>query len=153
MTMRFRASGSLGMTSLHPEEVLNPSFPKAPLIPRDMHRMPNAVMAMPSLRPEEPGTDPADDPLYRHTDAQPPPPLVFVNADAPSMEPAAPRSTKTKLEKPAPEPIRAPEPAAGAAGAAIDGSSTQQAPSAKLVTTVLVLAGFGALALWLATRS
>ncbi len=68
------ATRSLGMISNPPPETLNPSFPRAPLLPRDMHRLPNANIMLPSMRPEaDDDTDPHDAPR-RHTDAQMPPP-------------------------------------------------------------------------------
>lgn len=148
--MRFRATGSLGMLSLHPEDVLNPSIPKAPLIPRDMHRMPNAELALPSLRPEEPGADPTLDPLHRHTDAQLPPPLVFVNTETPSMDPAEPSAARASDEaqiKPRVEqvvPRIVPEVTADAAKPA-------SGPRSVLLAALLfaVLAAF---AVWLVTR-
>jgi hypothetical protein len=142
--MRFRASGSLMMTSMPPDSVLNPVFPKAPLVPHDMHRMPNAAMALPSLRPEDPSGDVGDDPFHRHTDAQMPPPLVFINADAVSLEPAAPGQAK-----------QVPQSARALMDTTDGAQKTPEAASvnARVVVGALVLTALAALVLWLATRS
>lgn len=103
--MRFRASGHLGMISVPPSDVLHPSIPKAPLLPRDMHKMPNGgELPMPSIRPpsddDENGAFDANGNPRRHTDAQPPPPLVLAaremaaTADGSDVAPAKPASTK-----------------------------------------------------------
>lgn len=115
--MRFRAGGHMGMISFPPNDVLHPSFPKAPLIPRDMHRMPNGgELPMPSIRPAADDEGSADDDFgnpRRHTDAQMPPPLVLAAREmaaapavadvgsSPASKPASAKPAKPASAKPA----------------------------------------------------
>jgi hypothetical protein len=128
--MRFRAGGHLGMISVPPHDVLHPSFPKAPLIPHDLNRMPNGELPMPSIRPassadENGGYDDSGEPR-RHADAQMPPPLVFTgrelaqsiaaSAPVPTAASAKPSSSKPTSHKPTShKPASAKQPSGGAA--------------------------------------
>jgi hypothetical protein len=147
--MRFRAGGHLGMISVPPNDVLHPSFPKAPLLPRDMHKMPNGgELPMPSIRPpseddENGAFDDFGNPR-RHTDAQPPPPLVLTAREtAASIASSQPASIGTPSSaKPArPDgPSAKPSPAS-APGAFAAQSAQSNAPLVIGIILGLVVAG------------
>jgi hypothetical protein len=114
--MRFRAGGNLGMISTPPDEDLHPSFPKAPLIPHDLSRMPNGgELPMPSIQPPSFEEEDDNEPR-RHTDAQMPPRMVSaaramardaaaVQGMAPSAKVASVPSAKpSQRDAPAPQP-------------------------------------------------
>lgn len=93
----FRASEGLGheraSSKLDDVDTLSPRIPKAPPVPRDLHKMPNAALPRYSDRPafEDESADragaAAGAPSPRaHADARPPPPLV---GDAGSAEAVA----------------------------------------------------------------
>jgi hypothetical protein len=155
--MRFRAGGHLGMISFPPNDVLHPSFPKAPLIPRDMHRMPNGgELPMPSIRPAS--SDDEDDDDFgnprRHTDAQLPPPQMLAaretatattvaEAPGPATKPtsAKPTSAKpTSAELASAKPAAAKPPSGPAAASAPGTFEAQSARSnAPLVIGIILL--------------
>ena len=154
--MRFRAGGHLGMISFPPDDVLHPSFPKAPLLPRDMHRMPNGgELPMPSIQPasaddENGAFDDFGNPR-RHTDAQLPPPLVLAARDmAAAARMAEPRDLgpKPASAKPASAtPASAtPKPPSGPASLSAPGtfeaqSARSNAPLVIGIILLLVVAG------------
>jgi cell division septation protein DedD len=153
--MRFRAGGHLGMISVPPNDVLHPSFPKAPLIPRDMHKMPNGgELPMPSIRPmyEDDENGAFDDfgNRRRHTDAQPPPPLVLTAREIATQttrsEPAIskPASAKPASAKPASaKPARGGEPSAKPSPASEPGmfeAQSAQSNAPLVIGIVLALA-------------
>jgi hypothetical protein len=142
--MRFRAGGHMGMISFPPDDVLHPSFPKAPLLPRDMHRMPNGgELPMPSIRPasaddENGAFDDFGNPR-RHTDAQLPPPLVLAARDvaaAARMADAGNPASKPASAKPASAKPAAAEPPSGPASLSPPG--TFEAQSARSNTPLWI---------------
>jgi hypothetical protein len=147
--MRFRAGGHLGMISVPPNDVLHPSIPKAPLIPHDLHKMPNGgELPMPSIRP--PSAD-DDNGAYddfgnprRHTNAQLPPPLVLAAREmaismATSSEPAASKPSSAA-------PVHAGEPSGKPSPASMPGafeaqSARSNAPLVIGIILALAVAG------------
>ncbi|MFI5308054.1 MAG: hypothetical protein ACHQ53_11910 [Polyangiales bacterium] len=81
MVARFRAAEGLDVEEPPTAEALNPLIPRAPALPHDLSRMPNASTGLLSGPP--PDGDGNRDPSMRprHTDAQLPPPLRL---DAPA---------------------------------------------------------------------
>jgi hypothetical protein len=106
---RFRAAEGLDPESddgaLPPDiDPINPSIPKAPPLPRDLHRLPNGLRARPSDPPSSVWSDPLGlgpdvggllSERPRHADADPPPPLAGSRlssrepGDGDSMRPTA----------------------------------------------------------------
>lgn len=150
--MRFRATGDLGMISVPPHEVLHPSIPKAPLIPRDLNRMPNGGLPMPSIRPaagdELDALDAAGEPR-RHTDAQLPPPLVLAARQLGASPAAAAEPAPAAAPSPAPQPQTAPDqrPMVPAVPAVAASEHTQQGQSLTLKVGVALLLLAAAIAL------
>jgi hypothetical protein len=151
--MRFRAGGHLGMISMPPDEDLHPSFPKAPLIPHDLSRMPNGgELPMPSIRPPSYDEDDESEPR-RHTDAQMPPPMVSAaralargaaaeqgsapSPKVPSVPNGVPNAKSSQRDAPSPHPLAH---AAESARIATDSSSrgTGKALAVALLLGVLV---------------
>src|SRR5689334_17880802 len=80
------------------EDPLNPAIPKAPLIPHDIARMPNAALPVWSLRPDERGPErptlSAGAGSRDHVDARPPPgvtPSTYQSAAMPPHSESLPR--------------------------------------------------------------
>lgn len=94
------------------EDPLNPSIPRAPLIPHDIARMPNAALPVWSHPPDERGGDrptlsAASDGSRDHVDARPPPgatPSTYQSAAMPPHTDSLPRFS----QRPADPSIRAP---------------------------------------------
>jgi hypothetical protein len=94
---RFRANEGLDPSAPGVEvDPVNPQIPKAPLVPRDLHRMPNARLPQFSDRPDwmlddplgGPGSEPPEEEIP-HFDADPPPrPSAAPAANAPLAAPA-----------------------------------------------------------------
>jgi len=141
--MRFRASGSLGMISVPPHDVLHPSFPKAPLIPHDLYRMPNGDLPMPSIRPmsaaDENNLFDENGEPRRHTDAQMPPPLVLA---AREMAISAGLVKSRPAEAASDEPVPGKAPSLGAASQPPSHMPLVIGVVVLLVVAAIALAGF-----------
>lgn len=147
--MRFRAGGHLGMISVPPNDVLHPEIPKAPLLPRDMHKMPNGgELPMPSIRPpsdddENGALDEFGNPR-RHTDAQLPPPLVLaargLTGSGTDATPPV-RATSPKPAKPAETDPASTAPPLSTAASFDRQSARSNAPLVIGVIIALVIAG------------
>jgi hypothetical protein len=152
--MRFRAGGHMGMISFPPNDVLHPSFPKAPLIPRDMHRMPNGgELPMPSIRPAADDEGSLDDDFgnpRRHTDAQMPPPFALAAREMGAAVTVAerggspdPKPGTTPLASAKPQPGKVPsEPASFSPPGTFEAQSARSsAPVVIGIILLLVAAG------------
>ncbi len=89
---RFRAIEGLDPPLSHPShagfDLYNPTIPKAPLIPKDLARMPNPALPAPSIPPQDaPGTsmDPPRMPDRPTYDAQRPPPPQLADSKPPQQ--------------------------------------------------------------------
>jgi hypothetical protein len=90
LVARFRAAEGLDAEEPPTKETLNPLIPRAPPLPHDLSRMPNASTGLRSLPPVD-GPDGNRDPSMRprHTDAQLPPPITLDGSE-PEVDPLAP---------------------------------------------------------------
>jgi hypothetical protein len=143
-SMRFRAGGHLGMISMPPDEDLHPSFPKAPLIPHDLSRMPNGgELPMPSIQPPSYDEDDDNEPR-RHTDAQMPPPMVSAARVKAHSSGAAQSAQSGKAEsvrstKPSQRNAPSPQPSTQAAETARIAPDSASRGTAKALAVALLL--------------
>jgi hypothetical protein len=94
------------------EDPLNPAIPKAPLIPHDIARMPNAALPVWSRYPDERGGErptlsAAADGSRDHVDARPPPgatPSTYQSAAMPPHTESLPRIVRGRAD-PEPPPV------------------------------------------------
>jgi hypothetical protein len=91
---RFRAAEGLDPEPDANIDLFNPDIPKAPLVPHDLARMPNAALPRFSDRPgwmlTDPLADGAADDAREHADAQNPPPISPTPPAPAPIEPSMP---------------------------------------------------------------
>lgn len=105
---RFRAAEGLDPEPNPDIDLINPDIPKAPLIPHDLARMPNAALPRFSDRPGWMVTDPLADggqDAREHADAQNPPPVSAAPSPAPAVRSSVPPHRDHALESVAPRAV------------------------------------------------
>lgn len=143
------------------EDPLNPAIPKAPLIPHDIARMPNAALPVWSHPPDERGGErptlsAASDGSRDHVDARPPPgatPSTYQSAAMPPHTDSLPRVSQRAAEPSIRAPRGEPEmttaadsPRPTAVDATVERASTkpQRRSMVAVVAIIAVVAALGA---------